>query len=598
MATGYLQVMVTTQTALPLGDVKITVTDSASGKLLEEKTVYTDSSGQSPLIELETVDRELSLNEDNTEILPYKNYDLIIEKEFFIRGQIMGVQIYEGQTTLQNIGLLPRPTDYGNEFESELYRGRVQKLFDVQPNLQEGDNSYVLDEVVIPETVVVHLGRPDAARQNVRVPFRTYLKSVAASEIYPTWPENALRANIHAQISFVLNRFYTEWYRSRGYDFDITNSTSFDQKYIHNRATFESTDRIVEEIFNTYVTRTYTREPYFTEYCDGKQVTCNGMKQWGTVDLANRGLSPLQILREYYGQDIEIRTTDNLGGITTSYPGNRLRRGSTGEDVRVIQAQLNRISDNYPAIPKQNVDGVFGRGTENAVRIFQRTFNLSPDGVVGKATWYKISYIYVAVKKLAELTSEGETLQDGSYPGSPVRLGDRGLNVSIVQFYINQAAQYISTMSPVEIDGVFGQSTRTQVINFQRYFNLSPDGVVGRSTWDKMYRIYLSIRDGVTQPDITPPASRQWPGRLLRLGSTGSDVRQVQQWLNEISRINDDIPSINRDGIFGPQTQGAVIEFQDYYDLKEDGIVGRQTWNKLYEVWQGLIADGLAVDNI
>ena len=214
MATGFLQVMVTTQTALPLENVKITVIDSASGKTLEDKTVYTDDSGKTPLIELETIDRQYTLDEDNTTVLPYKNYDLIVEKEYFIRGQITAAQIYDGETTIQTIGLMPRPTDFGNEFESELNRGRVQKLFDVQPNLQEGRNDYVLQRVVIPETVTVHLGRPDASRQNVTVPFRTYLKSVAASEIYPTWPEQALRANIHCQISFILNRIYTEWYRS------------------------------------------------------------------------------------------------------------------------------------------------------------------------------------------------------------------------------------------------------------------------------------------------------------------------------------------------------------------------------------------------
>ena len=425
MATGFLQVMVTTQTALPLENVKITVIDSASGKTLEDKTVYTDDSGKTPLIELETIDRQYTLDEDNTTVLPYKNYDLIVEKEYFIRGQITAAQIYDGETTIQTIGLMPRPTDFGNEFESELNRGRVQKLFDVQPNLQEGRNDYVLQRVVIPETVTVHLGRPDASRQNVTVPFRTYLKSVAASEIYPTWPEQALRANIHCQISFILNRIYTEWYRSRGYNFDITNSTSFDQKYIHNRATFESTDRIVDEIFNTYVTRQFNREPYFTEYCDGKQVTCNGLKQWGTVDLANRGMNALEILRYYYGDDIQINETDYISAVNSSYPGYALRRGSTGENVRIIQAQLNRISDNYPAIDKQTVDGVFGTSTENAVKTFQRIFNLTSDGVVGKSTWYKISYIYVAVKKLAELTSEGESIQDGAYPGRPVRQVDR-----------------------------------------------------------------------------------------------------------------------------------------------------------------------------
>ena len=593
MPTGYLQVMVTTQTALPLENVKVTVIDSATQQTLMDKTAYTDASGKTPLIFLETVSAEYSLDEDNTEILPYKNYDLIIEKEFFIRGQILGTQIYENQTTQQVIGLMPRPTDFGNEFESELSRSDVQKLFDVQPNLQEGRNDYVLQRVVIPQTVTVHLGRPDASRQNVTVPFRTYLKSVAASEIYPTWPEQALRANIHCQISFVLNRIYTEWYRSRNYPFDITNSTSFDQKYIHNRATFESTDKIVDEIFNTYVTRQFNREPYFTEYCDGKQVTCNGLKQWGTVDLANQGKNALEIIRYYYGNDIQINETDYIANVSTSYPGTALRRGSTGENVRIIQAQLNRISDNYPAIPKQTVDGAFGATTENAVKTFQKIFNLTQDGVVGKSTWYKISYIYVAVKKLAELTSEGEAIEDGAYPGFPVRQGDRGINVVIVQYYLTLASQYVSTVSPVELDGVFGSGTKAQVINFQRYYNLTADGVVGPATWDKMYRLFLSIRDGVDNPQQTPPQSATYPGTALRIGSSGENVRRIQNWLNGVGSYYTTIPRLNVDGRFGPATQSAVISFQQLFGLSADGVVGPLTWNKLYAVWQDLVADGL-----
>ncbi|MBR5520433.1 MAG: peptidoglycan-binding protein [Oscillospiraceae bacterium] len=492
---------------------------------------------------------------------------------------------------------MPRPTDFGNEFESELNRGDIQKLFTVEPNLQNGTNDYVLQRVVIPEYITIHLGRPDASADNVTVPFITYLKSVAASEIYPTWPENALRANIHAQISFALNRIYTEWYRSRGYNFDITNSTSFDQKYIHNRSTFRSTDKIVDEIFNTYVTRTYTREPYFTEYCDGKQVTCNGLKQWGTVDLANQGMSPLEILQYYYGDDIVINETNNIANVTTSYPGQSLRRGSTGQNVRIIQAQLNRISDNYPAIPKQTVDGVFGATTENAVKKFQRIFKLTADGVVGKSTWNKISYIYVAVKKLAELTSEGETISDGSYPGRAVRRGDRGINVLIVQYYINVASQYVSTVSEVELDGVFGPALERQVVNFQRYYNLSADGVVGAATWDKMYRLFLSTQEGVTLPQPTPPASRTYPGTLQKIGSRGNDVRQIQQWLNGVAQGYPSVPTVNVDGIFGPATQSSVIAFQRISGLSTDGIVGPMTWNKLYNRWQTLTADGVILSN-
>ena len=239
------------------------------------------------------------------------------------------------------------------------------------------------------------------------------------------------------------------------------------------------------------------------------------------------------------------------------------------------------------------MDGIFGTSTENAVKTFQRIFNLTSDGVVGKSTWYKISYIYVAVKKLAELTSEGESIQDGAYPGRPVRQGDRGLNVTIVQFYLNQAAQYVSTVSPVTLDGVFGSGTRQQVINFQRYYNLTADGVVGQLTWDKMYRLFLSIRDGVDTPAQTPPASAAYPGSPLRIGSSGGNVSRVQNWLNDIGRVYGQIPSLTVDGRFGPATQSAVIVFQQTFNLTADGVVGPSTWNRIYAVWQDLVADGL-----
>ena len=252
----------------------------------------------------------------------------------------------------------------------------------------------MLDRVVIPESITVHLGAPNSNARNVVVPFRNYLKSVAASEIYPTWPEEALRANIYAQISLVLNRIFTEWYVSRGYDFDITNSPSYDQKYVHNRSTFETTDAIVEEIFNEYIVRAGNIEPLFASYCDGKTVTCVGMSQWGSKADAEKGMTTLEILRKYYGNDVKIVENNNIVPIPVSYPGSPLREGSTGESVRVIQAQLNRIANDYPSIPKVNVNGLFDADTTAAVRRFQQIFDLTADGVVGKRTWYKISYLY------------------------------------------------------------------------------------------------------------------------------------------------------------------------------------------------------------
>ena len=240
-----------------------------------------------------------------------------------------------------------------------------------------------IDKPVIPETIVVHLGAPDQAAENVTVPFIDYIKNVASSEVYPTWPEEAVRANILAQISFALNRIYTEHYPSRGFDFDITNSTQYDQKYIHNRDIFENISRIVDDVFNDYLVRQGNVQPLFASYCDGINTKCEGLSQWGTVDLAEEGLLPYEILQHYYGDDINIVFNAPVQGIERSYPGIPLRLGSAGEDVRIIQRQLNRIADNYPAIPKVLVDGFFGVETQQAVKTFQQIFNLDADGIVG-----------------------------------------------------------------------------------------------------------------------------------------------------------------------------------------------------------------------
>ena len=245
----------------------------------------------------------------------------------------------------------------------------------------------------MPTTITVHLGKPKESARNVTVSFRHYIANVASSEVYPTWPEQALRANIHAQISLAMNRIFTEWYPSRGYTFNITNSTSYDQYYVHGRNIFEVMEKLTDDIFNTYVRRQGTIEPYYTEYCDGKSVTCKGMKQWGTVDRANEGKNALQILKYYYGNDIEIVRTNNLQNLPESYPGTPLRKGDSGQNVRIIQRQLTRIAKDYPFFGKPGTDGVFGAATEATVKAFQKQFSLTADGVVGRSTWYKISYV-------------------------------------------------------------------------------------------------------------------------------------------------------------------------------------------------------------
>ena len=318
------------------------------------------------------------------------------------------------------------------------------------------------------------------------------------------------------------------------------------------------------------------------------------MSQWGSKADAERGMSAISILRKYYGNDIQITESNNIAPIPVSYPGSALREGSTGNSVRVIQAQLNRIANDYPSIGKVNVDGVFGATTTAAVRRFQQIFDLTADGVVGKRTWYKISYIYVSVKKLAQLTSEGESIQDGSYPGRAYRRGDRGINVQIIQFYLNQTAVYVNSIKPVEIDGNFGAATENSVREFQEYFNLVQDGVVGQKTWEKMQDIYEGIQQGVNVPEATPPSADAYPGTPLQTGSRGENVRRIQNWLNAVSAVYPDVPSVSADGIFGPLTQNAVQAFQSRFNLTADGIVGRITWNRLYTEWQNLVAEGQA----
>ena len=268
----------------------------------------------------------------------------------------------------------------------------------------------------IPETITVHLGLPDQPAENVTVSFPDYIKNVASSEIYPTWPEAAIRANIYAQISYALNRVYNEFYRSQGYDFDITNTTQFDQKFIKGRDIYENISQIVDDIFNDYVVRQGRIDPFFTAYCNGSTSFCAGLLQWGTVELAEQGLTPYQILQYYYGDNIGIVENAPISANIPSYPGVPLRVGSSGNDVKTIQLQLNRIANNYPAIPRiPNPNGVFGVSTRNAVQEFQRIFNLTPDGIAGKATWYQLKYIYNGVKRLNELTSEGLTLEEVSH---------------------------------------------------------------------------------------------------------------------------------------------------------------------------------------
>lgn len=346
----------------------------------------------------------------------------------------------------------------------------------------------------IPEFITVHLGAPSSNAANVTVPFADYVKNVASSEIYPTWDESALRANILAIVSYALNRVYTEYYRSRGYDFEITNVTEFDQAFVSGRSYFENISRLVDELFNDYLRRPGFVEPLAAKFCNGTTVTCQGLSQWGSQNLAQQGYSYDQILRSYYG-NVEVVTNAPIQGITSSYPGTPLRRGSSGPSVVVLQVSLNRISQNYPAIPKiPVVDGIFGSQTEASVRAFQQIFSLTADGIVGPATWYRIVRLYTAVTRLSELRSQGQQFYAINWsPPTTLQTGSTGDKVRQLQYMLSVLSNYIQSIPPVTVDGVYGSATRSAVLAFQRRYRLPETGTVGETTWDTLYDQFSGI---------------------------------------------------------------------------------------------------------
>lgn len=348
----------------------------------------------------------------------------------------------------------------------------------------------------VPQRITVHLGAPSASADNVTVSFSDYVKNVASSEIYPTWEESALRANILAIVSFALNRVYTEFYRSRGYDFDITSSTAYDQFFVRGRSFFSNVSRLVDELFNSYLRRPGFVEPLAAKFCNGTTVTCEGLSQWGSQALAQQGYNSTQILRSYYG-DVEIVANAPVQDYVSSYPGTPLRRGSVGPNVVVIQTELNRISQNYPAIPKVSaVDGIFGAATENSVTTFQEIFNLNPDGVVGPATWYALVRLYTAVTSLSELRSQGQRFYTIAWnKGRPLVPGDRGIQVEHLQYMLRVLAAYISQIPSVAVDGIYGSASRSAVLAAQSYFGLPQTGTVDLTTWDEIYDQFTGIEN-------------------------------------------------------------------------------------------------------
>ncbi len=592
MGRGFIKVeLFTAREVVPVSGGNIFILKSTSVDFDKGNILTTDSSGITKILEVDTPDIELSKNKDSDQI-PYSVYDLYVRAPGYKDAVVEGVQVFSNEVSIQQVEMIP--TTKEREFLEELEHNYIppHQLIEEMPRVQVDEKepifqSKVLIRPYIPEFITVHLGAPSSYAENVTVRFPEYIKNVASSEIYPTWPEHAIRANIYCQISFALNRVYTEWYRNKGYNFHITNSTAYDQYFIKGRNIFENISRIVDDIFNEYITREGYMEPLLAQYCNGTTVTCKGLSQWDTVKLATDGYETMEILKNYYGDNIELTKTNDIRGIEESFGGTPLKLNTTGSDVETIQRQINRISNNYPAIPKiEPVDGVFGSETESSVKAFQRIFNLYADGIVGKSTWYKISGIYVGVKRLAELESEGEKLESaGEYPGYLLKQGSTGDAVSQMQYFLNFVSQYYKEVPPINGDSIFGVSTLDSVIQFQKKFGLDVDGIVGKQTWNKIYSVYKDMINGSNKPEGD---GYEYPGYILKQGSRGNVISKLQTYLSAIADKYPSIKNINVDGIFGKATNQAVIDFQKCFELNSDGIVGPLTWEKIVQVYQDI----------
>ena len=438
---------------------------------------------------------------------------------------------------------------------------------------------------IVPNNITVHLGAPDENARDITVPFTEYIANVASSELYPTWPKNALIANIYAIISFAMNRIYNEWYRSKGYSFDITSSPIYDQTFKENRSTYENIDNIVEDIFNNYVVKGSQVQPYFTRYCDGKVTKCDGLSQWGSVELANQGKTPLQILKNYYGNDIKIKYDAPVGDMTEGFPGYDVSLGSFGNPVLAIQRDLRRIRQNYPAIPNiSNTYGIYDEETKEAVKKFQEIFNLKVTGVVDKATWYKIKYIYTSVKKLSDLYSEGLTKEEATFLyEDELNYGDTGIDVEYIHYFLDAIAFLDKDIPRLKTNSVYNDNSVTMVKAFQQKYNLPVTGIFTYRDFKVLKNVYDGILKSFPE-EYKDYVNELYPDYFLTRGVTGDDVKRFQRFLLKICKYDHSIPGVRVNGIFDELTEKSVFKLQKDYGFDVNGIVGPLLWRKVVEL--------------
>ena len=438
---------------------------------------------------------------------------------------------------------------------------------------------------IVPNNITVHLGLPNEAASNITVPFTEYISNVASNELYPTWPKEALIANIYAIISFTMNRLYNEWYPSKGYNFDITSSPTVDQTFKQNSATYERINNIVEEIFDNYIVKNGQIQPYFTTYCDGRVTTCNGLSQWGSVSLANQNKKALDILKYYYGDDISIKYDAPVGDGTIGYPGYSIGLGNAGNPVLLIQRDLKRIRNNYPAIPNiTDTLGIYNEETEKAVKKFQEIFNLPITGIVDKATWYKIKYVYTSVKKLSDLYSEGLTQEEATFLyEDEIKYGDTGIEVEYIHYFLDAISFLDPDIPRLKTNSVYGDNTITMVKAFQQKYGLPVTGIFTYADWLVLQNTYNTILKSYPK-EYQSYIDELYPDYFLVRGMNNDDVKRFQKFLLAICKYDKSIPGVRVNGVFDELTENSVKKIQQDYGFDINGIVGPLLWKKVVEL--------------
>jgi len=577
-----------------IGGATISLTNEAGERVYE---LTTDSTGHAPEITLDTPCSSLCENPHADE-RRFAVFNARVQAAGYRTITYRGIMVFGESTSIQVIEMHPVILNE-RDFDTEEFVD-IEGHALCHPEMPEPQTDppplRVLPRVVIPNFVTVHLGRPTVAAQNVRVPFIDYVKNVASHEIFDVWPEQTIVANVYAIVSLTLNRIFTEFYRKRGQNFDISNHTSMDQMYVHHGTIGARISRIVDGIFNNYLAQIGHLEPFLALYNDGVTVNIPGrLSQWGSFhDARDRGMNAWQIIQKYYTQNLELRVCEDFSGPLESWPGSSLAIGSRGVSVETMQRYLNRVLGRYTNQIINPVDGIFGANTQASVRLFQQIYNLPQTGIIDRATWYQIGRIYGIEKALWEMNSEGIRIGVGTTPPSVIiREGSTGARVTELQFLLDFIGMYYEEIPFVADTGRFDRLTTDAVRAFQQRFGLTADGVVGPNTWRRLYEVYWGIVNNTPGPTPTPPPQNPpgmpaYPGSPIRLGASGNAVRQIQHALNRIAQAVPSIPTVPEDGVYGEATRNAIMTFQRVFGLSIDGVVGPLTWDRLFREYLDL----------